>query len=478
MIVLAFIIGVTLPTVSGMLLLTSLESRKPVLFFYERIALGFVLGVTVTMFATFLAITLLHAEINVALMLGMQIIVMAILIALRFYVPCVPLMSTRDGMAAPAWPEWMMWVLRFLFAWVIVKLIIAATVFLLLTPTYLQDALSNWNLRGKVFYVDHALTLVMPNEDPSVSPQGVSSYPPTISLTKTWLATLNGEWTDPLVNSIQVLWYIAALVMVYYAIRRYASEGWALTGAYILGSMPLYLLHGTGPYADAFMSAHIFAAISMLFHAERNAEDRFAYLRIAIVAGALLPFTKNEGLIVYLPPLLLIMIIMAVRWYWKGMINKAMLRTMAFAVLCFAAVGIPWLLYKWGNHLTFGNGKPFTSLALGWQDNVLTSIYVNTFFEGNWLLLFPLLFLLLIWRWKSAFTTLSILTSFFLMIYIGQGFLYLFTRLSLEALMQTGYARGLVQLLPVVVLIVTLLLKDAWDRYGNVLAENTETVDR
>ncbi|HVW66565.1 MAG TPA: glycosyltransferase family 39 protein [Candidatus Peribacteraceae bacterium] len=474
--IVAFIIGTLLPAISGLLLLTMLEGRNPALFFWERVALGFVFGLTFTMFLAFLC-TVASLPLMLPVFLGVQIVVLAASFILRRFLPHAPLRSSRMTDASPAVSPWITITLQTLLLWVIVKAVISGVVFLLMTPTYLDDSLTNWDLRGKVYYVDHALTLVMPNEDPSTSPRGVSSYPPTVPLAKDWLAQLAGNWNDPLVNSIHILWYLCALALVYYAVRRYASREWAMLGAYILGSMPLYLMHGANAYADAFVSVHVFAAVSMLFHAGRSTDDddRWAYMRIAAVGGALLSFTKNEGMIVYLPPFLLVAAALLWTWYRSKKIPAA---TIGRMLLCFAvaliAITIPWLLFKWSHHLTFGNAKPFTSLGIGWQPGVLTSIFINTFFEGNWLLLFPLLFLLFIWRWKTAFTGLIILTAYFLIIYIGQGSLYLFTRLSMEALMQTGYARGLVQLMPVAVLLTTLLLKDVWQPLAKALAREGE----
>lgn len=471
--IVAFLIGVLLPTLNGTLLVRMLEGRTAVLARAERIALGCTLGITLMMFFVFLV----HIATGLGLTLLTFLIVQLLCTGILFSLWARNKFSIFDTSAHFAPSHSLNRSAKILFGalgvWMFAKIIAASTVFLLLTPTYLDDTLDNWNLRAKVFFTDHTLTLVMPNESAVTSPMDVSSYPPTVPLMKTWTALIARNWSDGLVNSIHIVWYLCAFALVFYAIRRHVNLFWSLTGTYLLGSIPLYLMHGTNTYADAFLSVHVFAAISMLFHMARatSEESRHSFIKIGAVCAALLPFTKNEGLLVYLPPILLILVVILWDAYRKREMSiTKVVHTLVWYAVPLLCIAVPWLLFKWSHGLTFGNAKPFTTLGFGWQENVLHAIGINTFFEGNWILLFPLLFSLLIWRWKSAFRTYIILSGFFLIVYLGQGSLYLFTGLSIEALKQTGYARGLVQMTPTVILLVTLLLADGLPKLSNALA--------
>ena len=465
-------------TILGWLVLRLLEWKKPVLFTAERWVMGCVLGSTLAMYLVFVANAFLAIPLTFWGFLETFSIPLIILgslwLAISKRFPASPPPHTTLPL-----PPGTRIILGFLLLTVAIRIVITGMTFLLFIPSFFQDTLNNWNLRGKVFYETHTLTLIMPNEDPVLSPQAVSSYPPTVPLVKTWLALSAGEWSEPLINSIHIVWYLGALALLFFAIRRMASAGWALLGVYVLGSMPLYLMHGTNAYADAFVSVHVFIAVSLTFFGLRaeDASARASFLRLAALGAGVLSFTKNEGLLIFLPPLLLITILslgrdaLSHRMSWKES-----LRIGCWYILTLALIAVPWLSFKWMHGLTFGNGKPFTSLGIGWQKLVPTSIFVNTFFEGNWLLLFPLLFGLLVWRWRAAFGRLAPIVSFFLLIYVGQMLLYLFTKLSQEALMQTGYARGLVQLLPTICFIIILLLKDSAPVLGRglrALAERT-----
>lgn len=474
MMIIAFLIAILLPTLNGVLLLRLLEGRTTVLATTERITLGCVTGLTLMMCAVFVLHVTTGLSLALPLFLFVHIICSLILSYLCWKRRIIGSLFSGKTFPHDRLSDLVTGCFLVLGLWMLTKIAVTAIMFLLVAPTYLDDSLDAWNMRGKLFYTDQALTLVLPGENPETSPLGVSSYPPTIPLVKTWIATLYGEWNDSLINSVQIIWYLAALILVFYAIRRHAGIFWALTGTYILGSIPLYLMHGTNAYADAFLSVHVFAAISMIFHAARAAtpEIRLTFLRIGAVMAGLLPFTKNEGMLVYLPPALLLLILTLFLFEKnQAFTRRDTVQTLlwyAGALLCIAG---PWLFFKWSHGLTFGNGKPFTSLGIGWQENVLLSISINTFFEGNWLFLFPLLLVLLVWRWKAACGPLVLLSSYFLIIYIGQGMLYLFTGLATEALRQTGYARGLIHLTPVVVLLTTLLLQNAFPQLSNALAE-------
>lgn len=455
-----FIIGLGLPTIGGWLLLGLIEHRAPVLGRVERWAAGAALGPTLAMALVFA----LHAGFGIPLsrigFLGIELAALAILGGLYLWRTPTGAVPPMPIAPRPRW-EIAVWVLLGI---AIVKVAVAAVTFLLLTPTYLDDALDNWNLRGRVFFEDRALTLVMPGEDPVLSPKGVSSYPPAVPLLKASFAAIAGEWSDPLANAVHVVWFALAAVLLYCAVRRHLARHWALLAAYAYLAMPLATMHGTNPYADVFVSLHVFLAAAWTFEALRETDPmrqrtRFWLLGIAFAA---LSFTKNEGIIVYLPPLVLILLVaFALRLRSRTTDLRSAFPLLLRAAVPLLIVALPWLLFKWSNGLTFGNAKPFTSFVIHWRENVLLSVAVNTFFEGNWLFLFPLFFGLLVWRWRAAFGSYLPLAAFVLIVYLGQMTLFLFTDLAAEALMQTGYARGLIQLLPCVVLLTAVLLADA-----------------
>lgn len=479
MIVFAYIVGLGLPAVNGWLLLGMFERTRGLLDRVEHWTAGAVIGMTFTMFVTFCAHVALHLPLSRMGFLSVQVILLIILgILWRFLQPRGKMPERTSMRTIPRWVKITLWTL---VGWVVVKALIAGTVFLFLTPTFLDDSLDNWNLRGKMFFADQSITMPVQDAANEAFMKGVGSYPPAVPMAKAWIASLAGAWSDAAANGIHLFYYIAALLLIARTVRRLAGPGWDLFAVYLLGSMPLYLMHGTNPYADAFLSVHVLLAIIFPLRAMtvlRQAPDSaleattgrqddkvsfMALMRMGAICAALLPFTKNEALLLYLPPLLLIGAIGLLIGVRRRRITASdALQVIGWYAGLLLILALPWLMYKWANGLTFGNAKPFSTVDITWQAGVLQAIVVNALFEGNWLFFFPLLIGLLIWRRRAAFGRWSPLTAYVLIVCLGQWTIFLFTSLSVEAKMQTGLARGGVQLMPSFMLLTVLLLADAW----------------
>lgn len=447
-------IGLALPTLSGWLLVRVLEGSHPAFFRFERWILGFIGGTTLTMYVTFLAHVVGLVNFTFWGFLSVQIVLTGIL-GILYWKSWLWAMGYGLGTHVPKFSAVSWWIrilIVLLVIWTLAK-ILAGTFLLIASPPYHDDVFNNWNMRGKLFYETERLTLTIPLGDELVSSRGVSSYPPTVPMVKTWLATLNGSWHEGLANSVHALWYISALFLAFFILVRLVPSLWALLGTYLLSSIPLYLMHGMSPYADVFLSVHVLAAAGMLVLAVQKKNSSF--LRISICFMALLSFTKNEALLVYLPPLLLILVIFLLK-------NRNLFPLYPlYAIFAVSAITLPWLAFKWTHGLPFGNAKAISGMGIAWQPAVPYAISIMTFFEGNWLLLFLALIIIIILGWRRAFGhALLPLTAFFLIAYIGQLPLYLFMSLGEEAIKQTGYARGLIHLIPVACVLLTALLYD------------------
>jgi hypothetical protein len=456
--------GLLLPTLSGWLLIRLCEGRHPVLAALERWTLGFLFGLTLTMFVTFCAhiaglilftrLGFLAVQAALVLMLGI-----GRLLQWKFSPPPTPyaLPPTPSSRS----PLWLTIALSLLLLWTLAKIAFGSYI-LVTTPPYFDDTLKNWNFRAKVFYETHAL---------DVGPAGaaesgvLSSYPPTVSLVKASLAAFAGQWDEGLVNSVHILWFLAPLILLYYALRHRTSLPWALLGTYVLASLPLYFFQGVNAYADVFLSAHLLAAAALTARGltEEEGRRRAGLLRLSALACGLLIFTKNEALVLYLPLLLSVFLggLFLLRKR-KSMTRRDVWSAFAWMAGGLLAIGLPWVLFKWTHGLGFGNAKDIsTSYSFGWQAGVPYVLWVNTFFEGNWHLLFPLLLLLIALGrrrlFSSALAPLSLFVFAAILLQIG---LFLFTSLSVEALRQTGLARGFVQLAPLVTLLTVVLLRE------------------
>ncbi len=467
MTLLALLLGLGLPALAGWTLLRLLEGGSPVLGRSERWLAGGVLGVTLSTFTEFLLLWARLIPLTRTGVLVSSALLLALLSALLFWrrgtlrVPPAP-----PAPSAPLPPALriLAWILG---AWVAAK--VATGAFLLtMSPPFQDDVINNWNFRGKVLYFARELTLTMRRGYGIVETGAVSSYPPSLPLLKANLAAIAGGWNEALVNAPHILWYLAALALLFFALRWWLSVGWSLLGAFLLSGIPLYLLHGSTAYADLFVSLHVLIAASALLRSveEDDPGRRRSLTLIFGLCAGLLTFTKNEGIALYLPVLALCAVAALALQARRGGLGNV-LRGWLTATAIAAALLLPWLAYKWTYGLGFGNAKDVSSLALGWQPGVLSAIAKNSFLGGSWLLFFPLIAGSIAYRWRIAFRPpVLLLTLLVLLTYAAQLMIFLFTSLSVEALYQTGYGRGVVQLLPVGCMLITLLLAGKEARQG------------
>lgn len=444
-------VGILLPTLIGWLTLRLVEGKHAVLFGIERWLAGFALGSVLVPFLFFLGEVSGIGDFGLPSLLTIQLVTIAMLGGVYTMKKKAFGPSPHVDLDSP-WPLWQKVIGVVLSLWLVAKL--AAAWLLLTGPAFFDDTVKNWNLRGKMFYVHKELILeAIPGKG-----VGVGSYPPTVPLIKTWLATISGTWNEITVNCVHILWFLTALGLLYFVLRRTMRSNWAALGVYLLSSLPLYLVHGGAAYADQFLSLIIFIAVSWLYLGlEGSNDNRMSFLKISAIATGALVFTKNEALLLHLPPIAVLLVLAAV----TGVLtHKEKLTAILWYSVSVLVVAGPWLVFKWQNSLTFGNAKSATGmLDMQWHEGVLETIFFNTFFMGHWLLL-PALFVatLLVCR-KTAFRTpLVVCTAFFLAVFLGQIPLYLFTALYTEALNQTGYTRGVLHLIPIAVLIVTVCL--------------------
>lgn len=463
-----FFVGVTLPTLSGWCMLRFLEGRYPVLLCCERWILGCALSLPCTMFLTFIASGMLGLPLTLMGFLGVQIATLFITGGLWFSArPTENILrehrmpATRIGKV----PSTTMKIfLTVLCLWTAGK-IGAVTFDAVTTPSFFNDSITNWNARAKVYVTRKEFSLSLPSDRAGESPGGIRSYPPAVPLMKAWLVALAGRWDEGLVNALHPIWFLILLASVFLTLRHHASFVIAALGMYLLSSIPLVMLHGLAAYADMFMALHLFIPAMLLFHAlcEEQRGRACAFLRLFAFAVALVPFTKNEGLLLYFPTL--IFIALGTHWFLRkrGILStRDILESMLWILFFIMIFVLPWLAFKWTHGLEFGNAKPLDAFTVAWQPGVLQSIGVSLFFHGSWLLLFPLLLFLLITQWRAAFTSnILLLTSLFLLLFFGQMSLYLWTGLSFEALKLTGYERGLLHVMPIAAVLIALLAAKA-----------------
>lgn len=456
----ALLIGIAVPTTLGWLVIACVEGRKPVLGKRERLAWALSLGTTIMMFGTLVLHWIGAVRLNLpgfAIPAGTAILVLTVFVFFRGILRAT--WNHRPELAPSApFSMGMKLTLGVLLLWTCIKLA-AGAYDLAGVPTYWDDSFNNWNMRGKMFYVQQELVLSIPVGNGVVQTEsGVSSYPPTVPLMKTWLADVRGAWEEPLVNGVHFAWLLGLIASAYFFLRRNIGAFSSALGAYAVVSLPLLLIHGSNPYADIFVAAHVLLAAGCVLQVSKtDGSQRLSWLRLSGLAIGLLAFTKNEALLLYAPVLVLLLGWQVFRG--AGANRPEERRALAIAAGIAAAVILPWLAFKWSHGLSFGNAKAVSSVSFGFSGMALQAIWFHLSHEPNWLLVPLALPLLMIANRKRGW---NVLTLFVTAVFVEQTVIFTFTSLSNEAILQTGLSRGLLHIAPVAVLAAVLLADKLW----------------
>jgi len=137
MILLLILIGLLVPTVNGWLLLGLLQNNTSVLFRGERLALGFLLGTTLTMFLIFCTHIVFGLSLSFLPLFALQVIAGIILSALMFWKK-MPFLATREPLAMERWSTLQKVAIGLLGSWTIVKVAEPGSTFPFLSPQFLQ----------------------------------------------------------------------------------------------------------------------------------------------------------------------------------------------------------------------------------------------------------------------------------------------------------------------------------------------------
>ena len=465
MIFLSYVLALAFPTLEGVLALRLLERTHPVLFRAERWCIGFLLGFSWSAYLLFWAI-FFGVPLTLAGFLAVHCTVLALLLLLcyRFFPrfsfpksPSVPIPSFQD--LRSALPRWLLILGFVLVVWTLGKILLGGYEILSI-PSYWNDIYASWNMRAKIFYVSQSLLLDLPSTDEFFFGGRVPGYPLAVPFAKVWLALMTGGWSDAIINSVHFLWFIALLTSFFFALLRVARFVWSIFGTYLLVSMPLVLMQGTNAYTDIFMAAHLFLVLSFFYQwmiAEDGDHKRVWLLLLSFTAAAML-FVKNEAMLLYLPPIAILVFLFWIKQYLSG---REHVRTLLVFFGFVGALAVPWVSFKLFYGMVFGNATSVSAFSFTPNPDVPESIMNSLFYSGSFLLLFPLFLLLLglTWRFWTR-RVLGFLIAFLFIVFTGEFFIYYLTGVAVEVIRHTAFERGIVHLVPIIVFVSVLILRE------------------
>ncbi len=329
-----------------------------------------------------------------------------------------------------------------------------------LRPLFGWDAWLAWSAKAKawamagdaVAFAPAAVWLEQPAGSVRISL--AHHYPELLSWIEVWLAALAGGWSEAAVNLAWPALWLALLAGSFGQWRVLGASGTAATlGLYALASLPLLAVHAALPgYADLWLGTCLaFAVLAWLRWLEGGGRGQ---LLLAWALLAVLPALKFEGMVWALGVLGLML------WFALPRFS-AWARILVLATSVGAIVLLSWLLeLQWLNtvlHLLTPPPDGSGPSVFG----VLLATAGGMFGQANWHLLWYLLPMVLLWRWRQlrAWPPLAGVAAFALGGLLLILILFLFTYAGRWAESYTVVNRLLMHFAPTVVALMVLCFR-------------------
>ena len=331
----------------------------------------------------------------------------------------------------------------------------------LIKPIESYDAIAIYAIKSKIFYLAGSI--------PAGFFQGLAQafphpdYPLNIPLAQTLVYLFLGNLNDQLVKIIFPLFFTGILVMLYYAIRRFASRAYALLFTFFLASVPQFNAYAANAYLDLPLAYYCFASAIFLFLYLENRKNTRLLVLSAVFAG-LAGWTKNEGL-------MYCAINTGVIFLYFALERKAIIGAGALYIGIISLLSLPWALIKRSAHLVnadtaSGGLTPGNVLqgAAGKLGPIIYEFQKQLFGPKKWNLIWFLALFSIIINYKKIFSTPVRYAAIWLAAAImGYVFFYVTSPVEIHYFLSRTWSRFLIHFLPVVVYLTAYLLKEKLD---------------
>jgi hypothetical protein len=171
----------------------------------------------------------------------------------------------------------------------------------LLAPLSDWDSLSNWGFKGKILFYD-TLQHARPYWHDGQYQFTNQLYPLLVPVMYSWVCKILGRWDDCEMLIVNPINLIVFVLLLYAAIRRFASRATALTVTAIAASLPAALHYAECGQGDVPLMLIAGASLFCLFDWMRTRRTSSIVLSAVLMGGAM--FTKEEGKVLFIGQLL------------------------------------------------------------------------------------------------------------------------------------------------------------------------------
>jgi hypothetical protein len=312
------------------------------------------------------------------------------------------------------------------------------------TPVYFVDALTHWSGRGRALYtgVNWSMEPISPA---FLGFDAAKHYPLLTPIWRALTASFNGGWDDLLARADGIAFYLVTLASVWFAIRRWCGERWlAAAATFIVSAMPLHAWHTAAGYSDIAVEAFAVSSLAAVLRRE--------YVLAGVLAAGT-AWSKNDGLAIWLPVLLLASLLPPTTTRDSSHHNRGRAWSRAGRFLCGFASLAPWLVFKWWHQL----GLSPTDDHLSWHPDSVKYFTSYVLLGPTSSIFWGLCLAALAWTALSLVRdgTGRILLSAVLTYFLILAFVFTCTDSFQWLANQATVHRSMMQLSPVAVLTVT-----------------------
>ena len=315
------------------------------------------------------------------------------------------------------------------------------------TPVYFDDTFNHWAGRGRAL-----LGGINWSWDPGSiyfmgGTFGNAEYPLFLSIWKGVNAVLAGGYNQVTDRVDGLIMWIISVIVISSWTYSWTGKKWAgFAAAAVMSAIPIQSWHITAGYAEIFIQAFLLLSLWSIFHGR---------MVLAGIFGAAMIWSKNEGLVLYLP---CIMMALSLHLFSENRkINRALLRDFVKFNVTWMLCIAPWMLFKLyhGLNLTVPSEQ-----GIGYIDGTFQKLIESLFTSPSSGILWAGMLLVLLLNIPKILRTsqLLILTLSGLVLLAMLTFVFTSTGAYIFLMNEMTIHRSLLQIAPIFILITFFAL--------------------
>ncbi len=259
-------------------------------------------------------------------------------------------------------------------------------------PTVQYDSATNWTMRSKISYTDHAIAF----DDNEVRGMAKPQYPFLVHALQITANQGQKTWNDTAANGILFLLSIATFSALFLMIRKLRNSLQALVCIASIFAIPLVGLHLAQGYGDLNLLQYFLLSLGSLgMWIESSHARRHRWLILSGIFVAASVWTKSEGSVFGLLPWLIVVALICGK-------NKQAWKKALPAMMIACALAVSWPVFAWLQGLSLTPHSSDTMLQLhreGVQEAII-GLFGRGSFGITWYALIILIPTLVFTGWK------------------------------------------------------------------------------